>query len=316
VALHNPMIMAPSGADPTIYNTQAEYRRLYTSFCQVPTGVDILEGVLGNSFAVTQRGAGANFSVDISVGRAFIQDDDTSANGIYQVWSDATFNLVTPGAPGSGTRVHRVVLQMRNKGENGAWATYDFTPVLLQDTGSGTPAQPASAITLAFVSIATGQASVLNANITDYRQRADTITVTKPGDTSRSSATQVIDPDLQLLNLAANATYNVKGLLIQRADANPGGIIANFTASAGSVMRYFLVTIGLSNATIGSGYQGADSWQSYGSGITLDGDILFDGVLYTGAAPASVSLLWGRLSATANNTVLKQYSYLSARRIG
>ena len=62
-----------------------------------------------------------------------------------------------------------MVLQIRNKSENGAYTTYDFVPLLLADTGSGTPAEPNSAITLALVSISSGQASVLNANITDSR---------------------------------------------------------------------------------------------------------------------------------------------------
>jgi len=310
------MIMAPSGADPTIFNTQAEWRRMFTSFNQLASGVDLLEGVLGpTSFNVVQRGAGANFSVDIVVGRAFIQDDDTSSNGIYHVWSDAVFNLATPSAPGSGTRVHRVVLQVRNKGENGAWSTYDFTPMLLQDTGSGTPAQPNSAITLAFVSIATGQANVSNANITDYRERADTINVIKGADLSRSSTTKTDDPNLQLLNLAANAIYAVSGLLLYSGNANPGGIQATFRQPGGQTMRYFSTTPGFASA--GALYNGGDTLQQYGLGVGNQFAIpIQEGMINTGAAPCYAVLQWAKLSATANDTILSQNSYLWARRIG
>src|SRR5213078_3498906 len=128
--------------------------------------------------------------------------------------NDGTVNVATPSAPGSGTQVHRLVLQVQDKLNNGTWSGYTAALTVLADTGSGTPAEPNSAITLALISIAAGQASVQNANITDYRQRVGQVAAVKAADLARTHATTPTnDPDIQLLNLQASATYEVAGVL-------------------------------------------------------------------------------------------------------
>jgi hypothetical protein len=125
------------------------------------------EGVIApTSSVVVQRGAGANFSVDIQPFQAVIAGEDVTDQGAYVVTNTAVFNLATPAAPGSGTRTHRLVAQVRDKKSNGSWTTYDWTPVIVQDSGSGEPAEPASSETLAHIVIAAGQPNVSNANIT------------------------------------------------------------------------------------------------------------------------------------------------------
>lgn len=163
-----PIWMQAAGADTAIQYSAQELRAILSAIYKT-------EGVLPTTttgLKVTQRGAGANFSVDVGTGYSLVQGDDVSNQGMYLVNISATENVPTPTAPGSGTRVHRVVLQVRDKLHNGSYTTYDAVPVLLQDTGTGTPALPASAISLALVSIAAGQASVTNANITDTRINA------------------------------------------------------------------------------------------------------------------------------------------------
>lgn len=124
------------------------------------------EGVL-SGLRVSQRAAGANMSVDVASGVCFITGDDVSDQGKYQCRSTATENLTVPAAPGSGTRTHRVVARVKDKLHNGTYSTYEWVLELLADTGSGTPATPASAISLATVSVSAGQVSVLDANITN-----------------------------------------------------------------------------------------------------------------------------------------------------
>jgi hypothetical protein len=129
------------------------------------------EGVIApTSSVVVQRGAGANFSVDIQPFQAVIAGEDVTDQGAYVVTNTAVFNLATPSAPGSGTRTHRLVAQVRDKKNNGAWTTYDWTPLIIADSGSGEPAEPASSETLAHIVIAAGQANVSNANITQGYQ--------------------------------------------------------------------------------------------------------------------------------------------------
>lgn len=165
MALLRPVWMQQTGADAAIQYSALELRNLVSSMTRA-------EGVLQAGFAVTQRGAGANFSVDVAAGFAIVNGDDVAGQGMYLIRSDATANVATPGAPASGTRVHRLVAQVRDKFHNGAYSTYEFTLDVLQDTGSGTPAVPNSAIPLARISIAAGQGNVANANITDDRPSA------------------------------------------------------------------------------------------------------------------------------------------------
>jgi hypothetical protein len=167
LAIQTPLFLQKTGADPDVTYSATNYRlSLVAAMCQF-TGV--LDPYGSNGLLVTQRGAGANFSVDVAAGYAFVPGGDVALQGNYIVLNDATVNVVTPTAPGSGTRVHRLVLQVRDKLNNGTYTTYDGILQLLQDTGSGTPATPASAISLATISITAGQANVSNTNITDTR---------------------------------------------------------------------------------------------------------------------------------------------------
>jgi hypothetical protein len=206
VTLHKPILMQPASGDADLAYAGNEMRALVTA--NYPFD-GIVPQAAGMGCAVTQRGAGANFSVDVAAGMAVITGDDVALQNSYLCWNDATFNLGTPGAPASGTRLHRVVLQVQDKLNNGAWTGYTFTPVLVQDTGSGFPAEPASALTIAQVSIAAGQASVTNANITDMRAGTGMIHKWYTSTVSRSSTTRASDTLLQVI-MPGNSTYYVE----------------------------------------------------------------------------------------------------------
>lgn len=167
MTVRTPLFLQKTGADADVTYSATDWRLgLIAGLCQF-TGV--VDPYGSGGLQVTQRGAGANFSVDVAAGYAFVPGGDVSLQGNYVVVNDATVNVATPSAPGSGTRVHRLVLQVRDKLNNGSWTTYDGQLQLLQDTGSGTPATPASAISLATISISAGQANVSSGNITDTR---------------------------------------------------------------------------------------------------------------------------------------------------
>ncbi|MFD0902325.1 hypothetical protein [Actinomadura sediminis] len=135
------------------------------------TGLWSSEGPVNNSFIVSQRGAGANMSVDVSGGTAVVTGNDVSLQGTYMCVSDATVNVTVPAAPASGSRTHRIMLYVKDKLYDGTLAadTYEFAVELQEDTGSGTPTLPPSAISLALVTVAAGQISVTDADITDTR---------------------------------------------------------------------------------------------------------------------------------------------------
>lgn len=160
-----PLWMQATGGDAAISYSSADFRSVLDTLFAV-------EGVTtAGGFKLSQRGAGANFSIDCAAGKGVVIGDDGANQRKYVVISNGTVNIATPTAPVSGTRVHRVIIRIRDKQVIGS-GTYDWTLELLEDTGSGTPALPSSAINLGTVSIASGQASVLNANITDTRALA------------------------------------------------------------------------------------------------------------------------------------------------
>lgn len=311
MALHTPILMQPAGADADRTYTGAEYRAMLQA--QYPFQGVIPVGTAFSGFKVAQRGAGANFSVDVPAGFSVIAGDDVASQGTYFCWSDSTFNLTTPGAPGSGTRLHRVVLQLRDKLNNGTWTTYDFVPVLVQDTGSGFPAEPASAMTLAQVSITAAQASVTTANIIDYRGPAKTLGAYKAGGTTRSATGVTADPDLSVQ--LGIGTYKVRAFL---------------SASGATSVDLKFAMVGPSGANGswgGTWHQAGQAWADTYSHTTFTaGDV--DSVVTTSGVPAAaivsgtiinatpgpLAVNWAVVNAT-NTIILNTGSSLEVERI-
>lgn len=207
MTLHKPWLMQPVIADPDLTWTAQEIRMVMPAvqakWWDGPAGA--------GDFLVTQRGAGANFSVDVAAGVCQTTGDDIAGQGCYYTWNDATVNVTCPAAPGSGTRVHRLVLQVRDKQSNGTWTTYDAVLVLLQDTGGGTPAEPPSATTLALISETVSQASITNANITDLRVAGRVSWVT-PALQGFSSSSDVAVTGITAIGVRAG-NYRCRGVL-------------------------------------------------------------------------------------------------------
>lgn len=159
MTLKRPWIMQASGGDAALTYSGLDIR-------SVVDAIYAVEGVVGTgALLVAQRAAGANFSVDVAAGFAVIQGDDTSNQGKYLCQSTAVENVVIPSPPVSGSRIHRVIARVKDKTHNGAFSTYEWTLECQEDTGSGTPALPASAIPLALVTVASTDTSVLDAKI-------------------------------------------------------------------------------------------------------------------------------------------------------
>jgi hypothetical protein len=154
-----PLFLQAVSGDTPLQSQAVDYRHLISS-------VFTLQGVVGlNDCGVSQRAAGGNYSVDIGAGKIVI----TGATGMgkYLCVSYGSTNLPTPSAPVSGTRIHRLVAEVLDKQYSGT--SYGWQYHLLEDIGSGTPAEPVGATTLALISISSSSPSVLNAQITDAR---------------------------------------------------------------------------------------------------------------------------------------------------
>lgn len=169
MTLHRPLFMQAAVGDTAI-EYDGQLMRLML------TGTWSSEGPVNNSFPVAQRSAGANMSVDVAGGTAIVTGNDVSLQGTYMCVSDANTNVTVPAAPATGTRTHRIMLYVKDALHDGTLPadTYEFSIELQEDTGSGTPALPPSAISLALVEVSAGQISVTDANITDTRISAMT----------------------------------------------------------------------------------------------------------------------------------------------
>lgn len=129
------------------------------------------EGVLGAGFAVTQRAAGTNMSVDIAPGTAVVTGDDQPDQGRYLVTSTAVENRTIGAPPGSNSRIDAVILQVRDPNAGGATGD-DAILTVVAGTAAASPSPPtipASAIVLAYVTVAAGTVAITNAMIADQR---------------------------------------------------------------------------------------------------------------------------------------------------
>lgn len=320
MTIHKPYAMQPVTGDADITYTADEVRQSFSGDASQFDGV--YAAGTGTSAAaawkVSQRAAGANFSVDIAAGHCQITGDDAAGQGSYRVWSDAVVNLAVPAAPGSGTLLHRVVLQVRDKLHNGSWTTYDAVPVLVADTGSGTPPEPPSALTLALVSVSAGQASVLNANITDQRPVSGKIRLVKPANTVRiSTATLTADPDLQTPWMVPGARYRLAGLLIY--DSGTGQNFSwNFSVlgGGGSVsFEYVASFVGVTSGTnLFQEHAAADVVIANGAGVGSNNGIQIQGEA-TFSAGGPLLLQWAQGTSGAFNTTLHAGSWLELDRL-
>ena len=131
------------------------------------------EGVLDlTMFAVSERDAGANFTVDVAAGNAIVAGDDEPNQGNYYAASTAVQNVTVTAAPGSNSRIDLVVLQINDQNAGGA-STNNVTVEVVAGTVASSPTAPAtpdSAIALATIGpITSSTASITDSLITDVR---------------------------------------------------------------------------------------------------------------------------------------------------
>lgn len=320
MALHTPVWLQPSPGDAALAFTAQEVRQYNRAVLTAASGIGGQQGVVAASgFAVTQRGAGANLSVDVGSGLAFILGDDITNQGTYEEWNDATVNVPTPNPPASGTEVHRLVLQIQDKLSNGVWTGYQAALTVLADTGSGTPAEPNSAITLALISISSVQTSVQNAQITDYRQRVGPVNVFKTADEGRAGTTTLADDgptggSLSLLNLPANSWLKFSAAVIFAggSGASEGDLAWKFRTGGLTSMRYYHGNPNLSGNFGTTVANSSDTGTAGTTGVSNDLPLTMTGFIQTGNAPCYAVLQWAQNSNTGTNTWIRAGSRMSA----
>lgn len=83
------------------------------------------EGIVRKGdFKLSQRAAGANMSVDVAAGEAWVKGDSSVEQGYYHVVNDATVNLALASANATNPRIDTVVLAVNDSTEVGGADEY------------------------------------------------------------------------------------------------------------------------------------------------------------------------------------------------
>lgn len=140
----------------------------------LPLGDLVAEGVVGaGDLAVSQRGAGANMSVDVAAGTAYVEGDTADEQPTYRVRNDATRNLTIDAADATNPRIDLVVAEVLDAAFTGASNLWRLRVVKgTPAAGPTPPATPDTALVLAQVTVAAAAASITDAAIADSRPRA------------------------------------------------------------------------------------------------------------------------------------------------
>lgn len=120
--------------------------------------------------------ASAGMTVSAAAGRAFVQGDTRSTQGLYFAYVDVAKTTTHAASDPTNPRIDRVVLQISDSdvtGPDDKWqvirVTGTPTPGATLVNLSGAAAVPATALLLANVLIPAGSTSVTNPNISDQR---------------------------------------------------------------------------------------------------------------------------------------------------
>jgi hypothetical protein len=139
------------------------------------------EGIIGpGDLAVSQRAAGANMSVDVADGATWVLgDDDPARQPLYRCRNDAVVNLAIAAADATKPRVDRIVAHVYDAqfaGAQNKWALEVLQGVATAGATDvnllGADAIGNNELELARVVVPAAAASIVNANIVDYRSGA------------------------------------------------------------------------------------------------------------------------------------------------
>lgn len=134
------------------------------SFAGGVGAVDRAHGVVNvNDFAVTRRSTGANMSVDVAAGYAWIRGTENANQGAYHVYNDATVNLSVATADATNPRVDLVIIRVQDAFYSGATRTASVA--IVTGTPAANPADPtlpANSLVLARIYVPANAAQVIN----------------------------------------------------------------------------------------------------------------------------------------------------------
>lgn len=126
---------------------------------------------------VSQRGAGANMSVDVAAGQCYVTGTESSTQGVYHCDNVGVENKTITASNPTNPRRDLIVARIKDVEYSGA--ANEFLLDVIAGTPAGSPADPtvpANCIVLARVAVAANATSITNANITDLRNNYTAVT--------------------------------------------------------------------------------------------------------------------------------------------
>jgi hypothetical protein len=227
-------------------------------------GGPVQSGVWGSTdLKVTQRGAGANMSVDVALGFALIRATDSGNAGIYHVENNATVNVAVTASSGSNPRIDQIILTIKDSTDAASGTDVPTLSVLTGtasagatlDNRTGAAALPNSAIRLADILVPTSSSTVTTANIRDRRPWARGAFATASGD--GSSAMTVTGTTFGVLTSLSDVRIECSGVPLEIIAM---GTIGNNTSGTGSYVETVdftsgsIVAIGKQMGVFAAGY--------------------------------------------------------------
>jgi hypothetical protein len=132
------------------------------------------QGVADYGSMVVGQTATPSMAVTIAAGHALIAGDQTSTQGFYIAYNDASTTVAIANADPTNPRIDRIVVAVQDAYYGGT-ANNQVLFQAVTGTPAGSPvapAAPANSLTLAFVAVGAGVTSIVTANITDARVTA------------------------------------------------------------------------------------------------------------------------------------------------
>lgn len=128
-------------------------------------------------FAVTQRGAGANMSVDVAAGYCLVPANHPSNAGLYHVQNDAVANTTVTAAHATLPRIDQICVQVTDTTDGGGASDAGTIVVLAGtptsgatlDNRTGAASLPNGTLRLADVLVGAAVTSITTSNIRDRR---------------------------------------------------------------------------------------------------------------------------------------------------
>lgn len=269
---------------------------------------------------VTEKGSGADMSVDVAVGDAYILNSSWTAGSLdetkfFAVASDAISNVTITANSSGNPRIDIIVATVDKITPPNDEATNVFTVTAVAGTPAGSPtapATPANSIKLAEIAVANGATSIVNANITDTRKHLSLLMhkgrLILGTTTSAASGDAVIiintddyddiasgDPVMQIVGASNRERLRLEsygGVLSAYEGVSGRGTVSSPTASQDTDRLVALTSKGIDNTGALTGTNGIIGIKAYGNQSTTNsGSYLSIELTPTGSTTRSESLV-------------------------